>query len=59
MAELFTERGSLRGLGEELCRWILGAKMDVFGAEAYTYEAGGDAAEVREALEEFEEPREG
>jgi hypothetical protein len=37
----------------------LGAKVDVFGAEAYAYEAGGDAAEAGETLEEFEEPREG
>ena len=31
----------------------------MFGAEAYADEASGDAAEVGEALEEFEEPGEG
>ena len=30
----------------------------MFGAEAYADEASGDAAEVGEALEEFEEPGE-
>jgi hypothetical protein len=38
---------------------ILGGEVDVFGAEAYAYEAGGDAAEVGETLEQFEEPRQG
>jgi len=38
---------------------ILGVETDVFGAEAYAYHAGRDAAEVGETLEQFEEPREG
>jgi hypothetical protein len=38
---------------------ILGGEADVFGAEAYADEAGRDAAEVGEALEEFEGPGEG
>ena len=31
----------------------------MFGAEAYADHASGDAAEVGETLEQFEEPREG
>jgi len=34
-------------------------ETDVFGAEAYADEAGGDAAEIGETFEQFEEPREG
>ena len=38
---------------------LLLGEVYVFGAEAYADDAGWDAAEVRDALEESEEPGEG
>ena len=39
--------------------WLLFGEVDVLGAEADADQAGGDAAEVGEALEELEEPGQG
>jgi len=55
----FRFRHGVGGADGHLSVWILFGEVDVLGAEANADQAGGDAAEEGEGLEELEEPGQG